>query len=280
MEKTKLSKLFLIISAFFVCLITNAPTYSSEAKKLSIIIDLGGVLIDNSRTELFKQIGISVAAHLIFVREKLMAELHKVEPLSDTTCLACDEKGNPLPPIFSDMLKGIPSAKILERLEQSISDKNLLHVAQIIFTPQKFARTFYIYDGAKQFVLDCRNQGLNIYILSNIDEETFQILYERDQDFFDLFDGIIISGRCGMIKPDPAIFSYALETFNLDPSECVFIDDQQVNVRAATSCGIYGICCPYRGHIFSKPDYKQISNELASLQTNIPLPTMPETMMA
>jgi len=63
MEKTKLTKLFLIFSASFGCFVSNAPTYSSETKKLNIIIDLGVVLLDNSKTELLKQIGISAMVH-------------------------------------------------------------------------------------------------------------------------------------------------------------------------------------------------------------------------
>lgn len=280
MEKLKLSKLFLIISTLFVCIITDAPTYSSEAKRLNIIIDLGGVLLDNSRTEIIKQMGLSGVFHGLFLREKLMSELQKVEPLSQSTFLACDEKGNPLPPIFSDSLKGIPSAKILERIEQSITDKNILQMAQILFTPEKFARTFYLYDGAKQFILDCRNQGFGIYLLSNIDEETFEILNEQYRDLFDLFDGIIISGKCGLIKPDPAIYSYALQTFNLEPEESIFIDDQQVNIDAAAASGVHTIHCPYCGYLFSKPNFDQISNELIAWQANTPAPAIAQTVMA
>jgi len=279
MEKTKLTKLFLIFSASFGCFVSNAPTYSSETKKLNIIIDLGGVLLDNSKTELLKQIGISAMVHSLYLREKLMDALQKVEPFTETQFIACDEKGNPLPPIFCDMLKGIPSIKILERIEQAISDKTLLHIARVLFTPETFVQTFYLCEGGKQFILDCRNRGFGIYILSNLDGETFDILYERYRDFFDLFDGIIISGKCGLIKPDPAIYSYVLKTFNLDPSECVFIDDQQINIQAATSCGIYGIRCPHRGYFFSKPDFNYVNNELAALQENIALP-IPQTVMA
>lgn len=277
MEKAKLSKLLLIILTFFVCLITNAPTYSSEQKRLNIIFDLGGVLIENSKTEFIKLLGWKSIVQIMFHREKLMNELSKIEPFTPTTTIACDERGKKLPPLLCDWLKGVPSAQLLERLEQNFSDGALLPAAQIILSPEKIARTFYLYEQGQEFVNYCRSQGYKIYILSNLDCETYAILHERYKSFFDLFDGIVISGECHLIKPDPAIFSYILDKYNLDPSECVFIDDQKINVDAARSCGIYAILCPRTGRIFSKPDFDTVNNGLIAWQSNMTFSEMRQT---
>jgi putative hydrolase of the HAD superfamily len=60
-------------------------------------------------------------------------------------------------------------------------------------------------------------------------------------DFPDLFDTVVISGEVGMRKPEEGIFLYAAQTLGLTPQECVFIDDIQVNVTAATACGMTGV---------------------------------------
>jgi glucose-1-phosphatase len=55
------------------------------------------------------------------------------------------------------------------------------------------------------------------------------------------FDHVIASCDVKLIKPDPAIYQLALERAGCRPHESVFLDDREVNVRAAKSLGIHGI---------------------------------------
>jgi putative hydrolase of the HAD superfamily len=82
--------------------------------------------------------------------------------------------------------------------------------------------------------------GNMVYCLSNMPGETFAQL-ERDHDFWDAFDGLVISYRIGHCKPEPAIYEHLLKTFDLAPSDTVFIDDMPANVDAAEKLGIHGI---------------------------------------
>jgi putative hydrolase of the HAD superfamily len=60
-------------------------------------------------------------------------------------------------------------------------------------------------------------------------------------DFPGLFDAVVISGECGMRKPEPAIFLHAAKCIGLRPEQCVFIDDMEPNVAAAAACGMTGV---------------------------------------
>ena len=60
-------------------------------------------------------------------------------------------------------------------------------------------------------------------------------------DFPGLFDAVVISGECGMRKPEQAIFLHAAKGLGLDPEQCVFIDDIEANVAAAAACGMTGV---------------------------------------
>jgi putative hydrolase of the HAD superfamily len=51
-------------------------------------------------------------------------------------------------------------------------------------------------------------------------------------------DGMVISYEIHMLKPDPAIFRYTLETFGIKAEETLFIDDNLHNVEAARELGI------------------------------------------
>ena len=64
--------------------------------------------------------------------------------------------------------------------------------------------------------------------------------YPRER-FPELFDAVVISGEVGLRKPDPAIYALAAERLGLPAAACVFVDDLDVNVRAAEAAGMHGL---------------------------------------
>jgi putative hydrolase of the HAD superfamily len=81
-----------------------------------------------------------------------------------------------------------------------------------------------------------RQAGLRTGLLSN----SWGGGYPRDL-FPELFDAVVISAEVGMRKPEPGIFRLAAELLELEPAECVFIDDIEENIRAAESVGLVGV---------------------------------------
>lgn len=71
---------------------------------------------------------------------------------------------------------------------------------------------------------ELKSNGYKLYILSNYIVEAFEYVKER-YDFFSLFDGLVISGKLNIIKPEREIFQYLLQNYNLYPEDSVFIDD-------------------------------------------------------
>jgi epoxide hydrolase-like predicted phosphatase len=61
------------------------------------------------------------------------------------------------------------------------------------------------------------------------------------EDFPELFDAVVISGEVGMRKPEEGIFLRTADALGLPPGSCVFIDDMEANVAAATDCGMTGL---------------------------------------
>ena len=55
------------------------------------------------------------------------------------------------------------------------------------------------------------------------------------------FDGVMVSSDVHLIKPDTRIYELLCETYDLNPEECVFIDDRPENVEAAKRVGMKGI---------------------------------------
>ena len=59
--------------------------------------------------------------------------------------------------------------------------------------------------------------------------------------FLEKFDGVVVSGLERLVKPDPRIYRLFCERYSLAPEECVFIDDNEINVSSANSIGMTGI---------------------------------------
>src|SRR4029077_1221295 len=87
---------------------------------------------------------------------------------------------------------------------------------------------------------ELKRRGTPLYALSNWSTETFPP-QRRRFPFLTWFDGIVISGEEGVIKPDPRIFRILLDRYRIEPGEAVFIDNNPKNAAAAEALGIHGI---------------------------------------
>ena len=94
--------------------------------------------------------------------------------------------------------------------------------------------------GTVEIVAELRERGTPLYVLSNFSAETFPRALERF-DFLRWFRGMVISGKVGIIKPDPRIYEVMLARFAIDPHRAVYIDDVAANAEAARPFGIHGI---------------------------------------
>jgi len=100
--------------------------------------------------------------------------------------------------------------------------------------------------GTVEILDQLRRRGVPLYALTNWSAETFAPQPARF-DFLAWFDGIVVSGREKLMKPDPRIFRLLLDRHGIDPERAVFIDDVRANVDAAAALGIHGI-------LFTSPD--------------------------
>lgn len=95
-------------------------------------------------------------------------------------------------------------------------------------------------DGPVELLSQVKQRGTPVYALSNWSAETFPPQRERFA-FLSWFDGIVVSGFEGVIKPDPRIFRILCERYGVAPESAVFIDDVARNAQAASALGIHGI---------------------------------------
>ena len=83
-----------------------------------------------------------------------------------------------------------------------------------------------------------KNSGYKIYLLSNINEHTYDSI--KENELFNIIDGYIFSYIEHKVKPYKSIYLSLLDKYKLIPSECLFIDDKEENVKTANTLGILG----------------------------------------
>jgi len=91
---------------------------------------------------------------------------------------------------------------------------------------------------------ELQKQGYRLFYLSNFPSDLwFQVRNgnsARDYEFFKYFDGGLISAEARSSKPDKKIYNALLEKYSLNAGECFYIDDIEINVKAAEESGMTG----------------------------------------
>lgn len=91
--------------------------------------------------------------------------------------------------------------------------------------------------GMMQLIRGLKSDGYHkVYGLSNFSNETYPTARERFGVLKEI-DNYVISAECGYIKPQPEIYLYFLKKFQLEPEDCVFIDDSKINLDMAERFG-------------------------------------------
>ena len=56
-----------------------------------------------------------------------------------------------------------------------------------------------------------------------------------------VFDVVVQSGDEGLTKPHPRIFDLTAERLEVEPEECIMVDDLPENIAGADAAGMHGI---------------------------------------
>lgn len=81
-----------------------------------------------------------------------------------------------------------------------------------------------------------------LILISNINAIHCPWIFARYPEFA-LFRHQVLSFEIGMLKPNPAIYRYAIDTFRLKPENTIYVDDQYQNIAMGKSMGF--LCWQY-----------------------------------
>lgn len=106
----------------------------------------------------------------------------------------------------------------------------------------------------------CKAAGHKLFVLSNLSVAEYNAAKQEPEiaSLFSFFDDIVISEMTPYEKPDRKIFTYFCQQYNLQPADCIFIDDKQDNLDGAQQASIFKtILC-------SNFDLQHVRNELVT----------------
>ena len=86
--------------------------------------------------------------------------------------------------------------------------------------------------------------------------------YLAPRGYYDLFDAVYASNKMGVSKPHPDFYRHILTAEGVTPADAVFIDDAEVNVRAAEELGIRSILFKDASGLQTEIDRQQAASGL------------------
>lgn len=95
-------------------------------------------------------------------------------------------------------------------------------------------------EGSVQLLRELKGRGFRVLALTNWSAETFPRALDL-YPFLAEFEGIVVSGREGMIKPDPRIYRILCDRHGVVATQALFIDDSLANVEGARAVGMHAV---------------------------------------
>jgi 2-haloacid dehalogenase len=185
----------------------------------TVVFDLGGVLVDWDPRYLFRRLLPDEAAVERFLAQVCTAEWNAAQDAGRSWADAVAEASARFPD-HAELI-----AAYDERWPETVG-------GEIV--------------GSVAVLRDLRERGIQLFSLTNWSGEKFDLTFPMFE-WLSWFDGIVVSGRERIVKPDPRIFAILIDRYELDPSSTIYIDDVEANIDAARAAGMTGV-------LFTGPD--------------------------
>lgn len=180
----------------------------------AVIFDLGGVLIDWNPKYLYR---------------KIFSSEEEIDQFLSSVCTSdwneTQDEGRSLAEGTDILVKQFPA---YEKEIRAYYDRWEEMLGGVIEDTLEILRTLKEKDH------------LSLYALTNWSAETIPIAIKR-YEFFQWFEGIVVSGEEKMRKPSAEFYRLILDRYRLKAEDTLFIDDNFRNIQGAKSVGLHVI---------------------------------------
>lgn len=175
-------------------------------------------------------------------------------PSSSLNKIALDDNSKEIikKTVFSDKLNELDYGYLsfdeyYNSIENTIPDE-LKEIGKYILNNSYYYRKFN--KDIIKLIINLYHNNYKIYVLSDNNLETYN--YLKNSSLNNYISGFCISSNFHETKKDGRLFDIFFEKFNINPSECYFIDDKKENINAGISRGMEGFTLDWINNNFDK----------------------------
>lgn len=114
-------------------------------------------------------------------------------------------------------------------------------VIRVALDPKGFTDIAKPNQATLKLIKELKNQGYKLYLAGNMPKEPYDIMLKHHPEIKKLFDEIHVSSHVGFTKPNSKMFAHIAQLHQINPTACLVIDDEKVNIEAAKEIGMQTI---------------------------------------
>lgn len=179
---------------------------------MDIILDMGNVLLEWNKDKILKAVAKTQKDYLILDKAIFQSGLWERLDLGTLT-----------------------REELVDRVLSLLGDIYKKKVEEVIWNWPAYID---IYTEVFPMLARLKENGHRIFVLSNTSPVFYELLKDQLAPLEKILDGFVLSCDIKAIKPDREMFEEILHKYQLDPANCVFLDDIADNTKMAESLGI------------------------------------------
>ena len=179
---------------------------------MDIILDMGNVLLEWNKDKILKAVAKTQKDYLILDKAIFQSGLWERLDLGTLT-----------------------REELVDKVLSMIGDCYQKKVEEVIWNWPAYID---IYTEVFPLLARLKENGHRIFVLSNTSPVFYELLKNQLAPLAKILDGFVLSCDIKVIKPDRKMFEEILSKYELDPANCVFLDDLADNTKMAESLGI------------------------------------------
>ena len=179
---------------------------------MDIILDMGNVLLEWNKDKILKAVAKTQKDYLILDKAIFQSGLWERLDLGTLT-----------------------REELVDKVLSLLGDCYQKKVEEVIWNWPAYID---IYTEVFPLLARLKENGHRIFVLSNTSPVFYELLKNQLAPLAKILDGFVLSCDIKVIKPDRKMFEEILSKYELDPANCVFLDDLADNTKMAESLGI------------------------------------------
>ena len=179
---------------------------------MDIILDMGNVILEWNKDKILKAVAKTQKDYLILDKAIFQSGLWERLDLGTLT-----------------------REELVDKVLSLLGDIYKKKVEEVIWNWPAYID---IYTEVFPLLARLKKNGHRIFVLSNTSPVFYELLKDQLSPLNGILDGFVLSCDIKVIKPDRKMFEEILHKYQLDPANCVFLDDIADNTKMAESLGI------------------------------------------